>query len=365
MKKIALFLCFVMLFTASTFAASTNSVSREGGAYKEYTPLGFMTFNIRPLDEVTTGSSIILTFETAKVFDQSVIDGTSTDTNALGYNSTGYQYSYYDWNSTQGFYDVMPQVSTNQLPYKIRRINDNQIEVNLINVPSNYAGGNLLDINGVNNEPYYSIPCVVYTYGTGDVKVTIDSNSSTITGGIILSGSTNSGKKDTTTTVTTNESTTETTTEAVSETTTEDVYETVTTDCYGFTNEVRATIGSNVLVVNDSNYDIDVAPYIQESSNSALIPLRAVALSLDYKLKESFISWDAETKTATISYRHNVYQFTAGSNYVVINGRKLEMPNGSYAEIKDNRMFVPFRGLGYAIGVPVDWDAETKTAIFN
>ena len=114
MKKIALFLCFVMLFTTSTFAASTNSVSRDGGAYKEYTPLGFITFNIHPLDEVTTGSSIILTFETAKVFDQSVIDGTSTDTNALGYNSTGYQYSYYDWNSTQGFYDVMPQVSTNQ-----------------------------------------------------------------------------------------------------------------------------------------------------------------------------------------------------------------------------------------------------------
>ncbi len=91
-------------------------------------------------------------------------------------------------NSTQGFYDVMPQVSTNQLPYKIRKINDNQIEVKLINVPSNYAGGNLLEINGVNNEPYYSIPCVVYTYGTGDVKVTIDSNSSTISGGTILSG---------------------------------------------------------------------------------------------------------------------------------------------------------------------------------
>ena len=53
MKKIALFLCFVMLFTTSTFAASTNSVSRDGGAYKEYTPLGFITFNIHPLDEVT------------------------------------------------------------------------------------------------------------------------------------------------------------------------------------------------------------------------------------------------------------------------------------------------------------------------
>ena len=67
MKKIALFLCFVMLFTTSTFAASTNSVSRDGGAYKEYTPLGFITFNIRPLDEVTTGSSIILRFLTSQL----------------------------------------------------------------------------------------------------------------------------------------------------------------------------------------------------------------------------------------------------------------------------------------------------------
>ena len=139
----------------------------------------------------------------------------------------------------------MPQVSTNQLPYKIRKINDNQIEVKLINVPSNYAGGNLLE----NNEPYYSIPCVVYTYGTGDVKVTIDSNSSTITGGTILSGSTNSGKKDTTTTVTTKETTTETT-EAVSETTTE-------SNVTKFTNTVKATVGSNVLVVNNSNYTIE------------------------------------------------------------------------------------------------------------
>lgn len=359
MKKIALFLCFVMLFTASTFAASTNSVSREGGAYKEYTPLGFMTFNIRPLDEVTTGSSIILTFETAKVFDQSVIDGTSTDTNALGYNSTGYQYSYYDWNSTQGFYDVMPQVSTNQLPYKIRRINDNQIEVNLINVPSNYAGGNLLDINGVNNEPYYSIPCVVYTYGTGDVKVTIDSNSSTITGGIILSGSTNSGKKDTTTTVTNNESTTETTTETVSETTTE-------SNVTKFTNTVKATVGSNILVVNNSNYTIDTAPFIQKSSSSTLIPLRAVTTSLTGKDENSdIVTWDAETKTATINYGGNKIQFTAGSEYVTINGKSQKMAYGVYAEIKDSRMFVPFRTLGEAVGAKVDWDAETKTAIFN
>lgn len=359
MKKIALFLCFVMFFTTSSFAASTNSISRDGGAYKEYTPLGFITFNITPLDEVVTGSSIILTFETAKVFDQSVIDGTSTDTKAIGYNSNGYQYSYYDWNTTQGFYDVMPQVNTNQLPYKIRKINDEQIEVSLINVPSNYAGGNLLDINGVNNTPYYCIPCVVYTYGTGDVKVTIDSNSTSITGGTILSGSTNSGKKETTTAVTTKQTTTETTTEAASETTTQSNKD-------KFTNTVKATVGSNVLVVNNSEYTIDTAPFIQESSNSTLIPLRAVTTSLTGSDENSdVVNWDAETKTATINYNGNKIQFTAGSEYVTINGNSKKMSYGVYAEIKDSRMFVPFRTLGDAVGAKVDWDAETKTAVFN
>ena len=103
MKKIALFLCFVMLLQQVHLQHLQTAFQEMEGLNKEYTPLGFITFNIHPLDEVTTGSSIILTFETAKVFDQSVIDGTSTDTNALGYNSTGYQYSYYDWNSTQAF----------------------------------------------------------------------------------------------------------------------------------------------------------------------------------------------------------------------------------------------------------------------
>ena len=41
------------------------------------------------------------------------------------------------------------------------------------------------------------------------------------------------------------------------------------------------------------------------------------------------------------------------------------MAYGVYAEIKDSRMFVPFRNLGEAVGAKVDWDAETKTAIFN
>ena len=46
----------------------------------------------------------------------------------------------------------------------------------------------------------------------------------------------------------------------------------------------------------------------------------------------------------------NKIQFTAGSEYVTINGKSQKMAYGVYAEIKDSRMFVPFRTLGEAVG---------------
>ena len=50
---------------------------------------------------------------------------------------------------------------------------------------------------------------------------------------------------------------------------------------------------------------------------------------------------------------------------MVIDGTAITMENGVKAEIVDGRMFVPFRALGTALGVPVSWDAETRTAIYN
>ena len=50
---------------------------------------------------------------------------------------------------------------------------------------------------------------------------------------------------------------------------------------------------------------------------------------------------------------------------MIVNGKQIQMDNGVNAEIKDNRMYIPFRALGNALGVKVDWDAESKTAIFS
>jgi hypothetical protein len=54
---------------------------------------------------------------------------------------------------------------------------------------------------------------------------------------------------------------------------------------------------------------------------------------------------------------------------MTINGASITMlsPDGLLVvpEIKNDRMYIPFRHLGIAFGVIVDWEADTQTAIFN
>ncbi len=165
--------------------------------------------------------------------------------------------------------------------------------------------------------------------------------------------------------------TTTTTTEATTETTT-DVIETTTeaTTASVISNDVKVSIGSNTVVVGDNSYTMDAASYIQASSNSTLVPLRFVAIAIlgddiENADNSSIIGWNAATKTASITANGNVIQFTANSNIMNINGNSVSMDNGVIAEITDGRMYIPFRALGNALGVDVDWDSDTKTAIYK
>ncbi len=134
--------------------------------------------------------------------------------------------------------------------------------------------------------------------------------------------------------------------------------------------KVRVTIGDKNIVIDDKNYTMDVAPYIQAESNSTLVPLRFVALALSGNDIENadnstVISWNSETKTATIKANDKIVEFTAGSDTMTVDGKSKLMENGVKAEITDGRMFVPFRALGNALGVDVTWDSTTKTATYS
>ena len=58
-----------------------------------------------------------------------------------------------------------------------------------------------------------------------------------------------------------------------------------------------------------------------------------------------------------------------GSDQIVVNGVSSTMLSSSNlpvkAEIQQDRAFIPFRTLGDALGVPVEWFADTQRAVYN
>lgn len=351
MKKLFFVLAVALAINSTVaFASSTNTVTKVQHV-RDGVSLASASFEITPHSEVETGSSIIITFDNATVFSQDVINGTSSNTADKGYNGSGYQYNEngITWDGNKSFAEVVSYTNSGKVPYYIRRMNDKQIEVFLMNLPDIYVGNSFKTLNGSTRTPYYSIPLVVYADadGDGEVTVNIDSNGTSISSSNF--GDVNNSLATTTTTPTTTEATTETTTEEKDNDT--------------LSNKVEVQIGANEIVVNGTKISIDAPAYIQLVSSSTMIPLRVVSQGVVGD--EDCVEWDAETKTAIISYNNNEVRFTSGSKIVYINGRAVEMANGVSAEITNSRMFVPFRALGEALGADVSWDSETKTAYFN
>ncbi len=182
-------------------------------------------------------------------------------------------------------------------------------------------------------------------------------------------GSSSSASVTTTTTTeaTTVETTVETTTEEQELITEEDDEEIKPSSLIS---EIKVTIGSDLIFINEKAYNIEAAAYIQSESNSTLVPLRFVAVAIlggnvENADLDDMIIWDSDTKTAKITALYNVIEFTAGSSYMTVNGKKTLMNNGVCAEITNNRMFIPFRALGEALGITVEWNGESKTAIYK
>lgn len=355
MKKLCLILVFIITMTSAVYGGSRNFIN-EGGTIKKAGEAVNAQLIIQPSNEIATGAYVEIEFENGVVFSSDVINGKGKP-DEIGYNGKGVGYQYsgyrnYTWNGSDGFYEAMAGRPVSYVPYKITKIDDYNIRVSLCNIPAEYADKSLTDFNGSIDEPYYSIPLPVYVKDDGTVrlKMTGKTNDTSLSYGNYVF----------------NESSVNTS-ERVSEASTEETTEAVKPE--NKINNVQVTIGSSIMIVNGSNVIIEEAPYIQAGSWATLVPLRAVSLALadGYSGNGSIntVAWNEHTKTAIITYNKNTVSFTAGSGIVNVNGEEIYMENGVTAEIKDGRMFVPFRVLGEALGAEVNWDGNTKTAIYN
>ncbi|MDE6181954.1 MAG: copper amine oxidase N-terminal domain-containing protein [Eubacteriales bacterium] len=126
---------------------------------------------------------------------------------------------------------------------------------------------------------------------------------------------------------------------------------------------VKVSIGSNIANVDGNDITIDAVPYIQEKTNSTMIPLRFVATALD--ISENNIKFDATTKIITITKGNDIVEFKVNSNKYKKNGTTITTGFGTAeptVEIKNGRTFVPFRTLAEAFNLEIEWESNTKTA---
>ncbi|MBR0104331.1 MAG: copper amine oxidase N-terminal domain-containing protein [Firmicutes bacterium] len=129
-----------------------------------------------------------------------------------------------------------------------------------------------------------------------------------------------------------------------------------------FTTKIVVPVGSYTIKAGEKDIAIDVPAFIN-ADGYTMMPLRAVVEALS---GTAIVTWDHDTKTATVLFGARVISMTIGQKSMKINGVDVAMLAAPV--IVESRTFLPLRDLGYALGLnesQVNWNAETKTATLN
>lgn len=132
---------------------------------------------------------------------------------------------------------------------------------------------------------------------------------------------------------------------------------------------VMISLNSKIANVNGEDVVLSIEPYVQEPSESMMIPLRFVSTALG--ISNDNIDYDKNTKKINIKNKDKTISFVANTDTMYIDDKEYKMvtKNGDknmpiYTQIKNGTTFIPLRALEVGFGVQINWEASTKTAIF-
>jgi hypothetical protein len=114
-------------------------------------------------------------------------------------------------------------------------------------------------------------------------------------------------------------------------------------------------IGSSAYTLNGTEYQLPVAPYIEDSRTK--LPVRYVAIALG--VPEQNILWDGEARTVTLIKDGVVVQLTIGSKSMILGAATITLDTAP--TINNNYTFLPISVIAQAFGYSADWDAATQT----
>lgn len=95
-------------------------------------------------------------------------------------------------------------------------------------------------------------------------------------------------------------------------------------------------------------------------NNRTLVPLRGVFDTMGYT-----ISYDQNTKTATIANSTTVVKASADGMSYTQNGKTVTMNSDVKPQLINNYFMVPLRAVATVTGAEVDWQAESRTVIIS
>lgn len=124
----------------------------------------------------------------------------------------------------------------------------------------------------------------------------------------------------------------------------------------GDTPNYKATfkLGEASYTVNDVTSAMDVAAFVE--NGRTYVPFRYLGYALG--VAENNVTWDADSKTATLTLEDTTEKFTVGSTNYYVNDEAKTMDVAPL--IRDNRIFLPARYVAQDFGYLMDWDAEAK-----
>ncbi len=129
-----------------------------------------------------------------------------------------------------------------------------------------------------------------------------------------------------------------------------------------FTTKIVVPIGALEIKAGEKAIAIDTAAFIN-ADGYTMMPLRGVVEALS---STAIVSWDNDTRTATILFGSRVISMTIENKEMVINGTKVAM--SAAPVIENSRTFLPLRDMGYALGLgddKISWDDTAKVATLN
>lgn len=114
---------------------------------------------------------------------------------------------------------------------------------------------------------------------------------------------------------------------------------------------ISMSVNAYAVTVQVNNEPIDTEAVIVE--DRTLVPVRGVFEAIGYQ-----VSWDAATKTATLTNGETTVVITSGKTTFTVDDMEItpEVPQ----QIINDRFMLPLRAVGEALGASFTWDGATK-----